>query len=357
MSDSDSVRKESSAKKAVEQLGSRRFSVNAATVVAGLAVLALVPAGWAMVSAWPSGERDSGASVSEGPSSRVMEDVFEVERAAFWMHEEGEPLELAELEDGAWQPPGTDDGEEVRVVGDPVFSDVDGDGMYDAAAVLEWTGDDDSEGWRSAHLWLWNDGDMDPVKYPAGWQWECANVGSGEEAAFEISESAGRLLGHGIQISRLGLNSCADDEESGLVSVNVGVDAETGLPIRINDSESRAEASDPLDFTPEIVGAVEPCVGGNDPRWNTEPGEVGPNDVGYMDLPESVEALIHPDAEAPAVRGEDPVLRVPNDWEPSEAELERHDGYVSVRVVWHSDDESVNSCGWVQWDEVQAAQD
>lgn len=309
-----------------------------AFIWASIAIVLTLGGGGAWFSVEKSGQEAQAGSIQE---------VFDINNASFYLLESGVPAKKVHLKDGTYYPDGAGgDDPHMRVVGDPLNADLDGDGDTDVAAVLEWTGETDVvySGWRAVYFWLWEDGRVRTLRWPASWQWNCvvtdqpdSDHGRRPNAISIMAASSP----YGAAIYRHVDNRCGDDVTAwGDYGASVAVTVEHEVPVLTR------HLGDTL--------AVESCPGGapNQPR----------SGIDYIDITDQVSPVLVPVDDAPPIRGPDPEIADPSGEKdlsvmvemdaataPSSGYLKRHNGYVNVVVGWEG---MARGCGWVPWDEV-----
>ncbi|GAA4915310.1 hypothetical protein LX16_4211 [Stackebrandtia albiflava] len=285
-------------------------------VLIAMALVALV--GWWV---WPEPE----------PPPSGIDQVFRLDEAEFHLLDQGIPTDPARLNGGVYYPSGID-GPYMRATGEPTYADLDGDDDWDAAAVLEWTDPaDESRSWRAVYFWLWDDGEVVTVKWPAAWLWNCVNAGFSDEREFGPSN---RVAPAGVMVERFEANTCDDERTEPVRSRPVPVAVEDGVPV--------------VKYTADFTTATEMCPGGMPAADRTG--------LELVDITGVTPALVQPVPGAAEVEG---VLEDLGEFtveiavgDPPTAEyLELHNGYVTALVDW----DGLTGCGWVEWEAVAFA--
>lgn len=265
-----------------------------------------------------------------GSSARDIEAAFAdgyLDSGEFYLADQGMPTELAEFKDSVFE---SNKGE-MRVAEDPVFVDIDLDGDQDAAAILEWTSADGSDGWRGLYGWLWDDGKVEPSPWPLSWQWNCAELSDYELSGLSV-EDRPTAPGDGdfqktLKVNRSIGNYCADEFDSNILSTNYSVWIANGVPV-----------------TTQTYRPGAPAACWRSPNTIEEPAP------DFVDTKPGSEALLYPEDGSPAVQDlDEAAIRV---WEPELSksdEIKVHHGYVPALAVWPNDEWV---CSWVRAEDV-----
>lgn len=267
-------------------------------------------------------------SPQDGPVVReAIVDKFDPKSAEFHLVRDGGlPGERVKLTDGRY--------EEMRVVPktDPAFVDLDSDGDLDAAMLLEHSGEltDDGDGaWRGMYLWLWQDGRIEPVKWRAGWEWNCSANIDGSKLNFEGGPSIGTEL---PAMWAFEFVECTDhtpvdtdgDGKRNTIRYPHFTAVEDGYPVR---HFSHLKGSNTL-------CALE------DGKDVTVPGDIEPRVV--------------PDSEAKKVSSGHSKIEVADPDRMAELFPRKdNNGFVPAKITWpDGEGGEIETCAWIEWSAV-----
>ena len=270
-------------------------------------------------------------------------DVFDMDNARFYLQEAGMPVEEVSLTGGVYE---TDE-MRIEVVEGPVYSDLDGDGQLDAAAILEQTGE---EGWRGVFGWTWSDGDIQPVKWMFGWQYNCVVDQPYGRQLEDLSLATIVLhddgtVHYGLLFGRHFENRCVNPNLGGGSSTpKVAAFLHEGVPV---STYWPARPDRPLK---EPLSAVTTeCVFAQ----SFDPTKKQFADVRSVDPSASLRLV--PEDGAPEVTGP-AEIELAYVWVPQEPDpelLELRNGYVPADIEWDDGARVVDpTCSWVKWDAV-----
>ncbi|GIG64014.1 hypothetical protein [Phytomonospora endophytica] len=138
--------------------------------------------------------------------------------------------------------------EDFALSGDPVFTDLDGDGDLDAAALVDINGE---KPWSQVLLWIWDGTAAQPIAFEASWQWTCDPLARMTIAAGE----------NGLALTRSTANVCGGDPAT--ESVNIGMLA--SFPVeKMGEHDSATTrcrvAPAGATETTDVTGKAEPVV-------------------------------------------------------------------------------------------------
>ncbi|ADD41995.1 hypothetical protein [Stackebrandtia nassauensis] len=267
------------------------------------------------------------------PSSKadeVNEDIvkeFDPQSAEFHLTRgDGTPGKRVKLTDGRYK--------SMSVVTEekPAYADVDSDGDLDAAMLLEHSGKDtdDSDGaWRGMYLWLWQDGQIEPVKWRAGWEWTCSSAVDGKELTLDGGPSIGAEL---PAMWALEFVECTDhtvedpdgDGDNDVIRFPHFTAVEDGIPVRhfsdLTGSNTLCTLEDGKDVT--IKADADPRIV---PDKKSPKVSAGHSKIAVAD-PDRMAELFPPDD---------------------------NNGYVPAKVTWpDGEGGEIQNCGWIEWAQV-----
>ena len=300
-------------------------------MIGGAALVVLVAGAW-----W--------LSVPDEPPGPA--EVFDMANAPFYLQDAGMPGEPVSLSDGVYE----GDGFRIDVVEGPVFSDLDGDGELDAAAILESSGTSD---WRGVFAWV-RDGDgFVPVEWMLSWQYDCA---TGREihsppvenlvVAGMAQRPDGRMTEFGVGFWRAIDNRCEALNLSRSAEL-WGADAflYEGVPVTVRSTYSLEEPDVPVDEP--FSAATTECTRAR------SVGSTAYARENFRPVAEGAPLLLVPEDGAPAAVGPSDVeaAYVWAEEEPDPELLKARNGYVPADVYWQG--QTYPTCAWVEWDRVE----
>lgn len=255
------------------------------------------------------------------------------------------PPEKVKLTDGVYYPEGSSgDDPHMRINPDtdPAFADLDDDGEEDIVVVLEWTGTPDelNTSWVGAFIWLWKNGEPQPLEHMGAWEWNNCNQDYGGFVK--------HLLSGPVRVGSYGDQYC---------------DAKTPdnnheyLNARTSPNETYLQVIDnmPIATAENGIGAVDNCF---------FLGNLYEDRADWR-ITADIQARVYPDKDAPVMTGEGlptPGSGLTGD-QPAQdytidglilrtgpnADRELYDGWVPVMVTFT---DSWYRCGWVNWADI-----
>lgn len=273
-------------------------------------------------------------------------DTFDLNNAPFYLQDTGMPTELVSLSDGVYE---TDD-VHVEVVEGPVYSDLDGDGKRDAAAILQVSGE---ENWRGVFAWLDNGDETTAVPWMLSWQYDCVTDRERQAFPLEGLMRAGLTLvaygsvDYGVAFTRNLDNRC-EDLNLGAGSIGIGADAflHENVPVTVGWVRNPVDPTAPTD-EPYSAATTE-C---------TRALSVDNSSIvrqGFRPIAPDADLLLVPEDGAPEVVSplevEGVYVWAPEDPDPELLRL--RNGYVPAEVYW-AGPPTDSTCAWVKWDQVE----
>lgn len=283
-------------------------------------------------------------------------DDFDLANAEFYLHDTGIPTEQVQLVDGvhhldddqlqnnpevdddAVSPGGQDDNLRIEIVEGPLYTDLDGDGHLDAAAILEHTG---PNGWRAVYTWLWNEGHIEPVPWTASWQYNCITQREYGDEQLESLEGGpsvrvdGEEIPVGLHFSRNVDNRC-EDLMNYASPFSVSALHYEGVPA------TTWSIDEPGALDEQHLGAASSeCAAARNL-----------NVTGLLPVADDAPLRLIPEHDSPEITGPTPVENA-YVWMPEDPDvdlLDLRNGHVSADIVWTDTDE--RGCAWVPWTDV-----
>jgi hypothetical protein len=132
----------------------------------------------------------------------------------------------------------------------PVYTDLDGDGDEDIAALVEYTGTA-AQAWSQILVWVWDGKEARPIAFEASWQWGCGTL-----SPLTMSAAPG-----GLSVVRSVTNVCGGDAATETITVALSGNVPVEVIGTHHSSTTRCRVAPAVSSAvTDVTGKAEPLA-------------------------------------------------------------------------------------------------